>query len=155
LIQLNQVVKTYHSTAGSFTALKGIDLQVHSGEFVSIVGKSGSGKTTLINVLTGIDRPTQGEIYVADTPVHTLNEGQLAAWRGVNLGIVFHLHGATVLENVRLPMISRPAHARQRWRAMHRNVGIVDTWLPRWLSGSQQRAPPSPALPTILNCHHR
>ena len=58
LIDLRQVVKTYESTAGTFTALKGVDLKVGDGEFLSIVGKSGSGKSTLINMVTGIDRPT-------------------------------------------------------------------------------------------------
>jgi putative ABC transport system ATP-binding protein len=108
MIHLDQVVKTYQSTAGAFTALKGIDLVIERGEFVAIIGKSGSGKTTLINMLTGIDRPSDGEVYVADTPVHKLNEGQLAAWRGANMGIVFQffqlLPTLTVLENVRLPM---------------------------------------------------
>jgi energy-coupling factor transporter ATP-binding protein EcfA2 len=61
LIELRSVVKTYSSTAGTFTALRGVDLQVDHGEFVAVVGKSGSGKTTLINMITGIDRPTSGE----------------------------------------------------------------------------------------------
>jgi putative ABC transport system ATP-binding protein len=82
LIELNKVVKTYESTAGTFQALKGIDLKINYGEFISIVGKSGSGKTTLINMLTGIDHPSQGEIFVDGTAVHKLNEGQLASWRG-------------------------------------------------------------------------
>jgi len=60
LIDLRQVVKTYQSAAGTFTALKGVDRQVDAGEFVSITDKSGSGKSTLINMITGIDRPTAG-----------------------------------------------------------------------------------------------
>jgi len=60
LIDMRQIVKTFQSTAGSFTALKGVDLQIDRGEFVAIIGKSGSGKSTLINMLTGIDRPTFG-----------------------------------------------------------------------------------------------
>ncbi len=108
LIELKHVSKTYHTVAGDFSALKDIDLTIENGEFVAIVGKSGSGKTTLINVLTGIDRPSSGEVYIAGTPVHQLDEGQLAVWRGANLGIVFQffqlLPTLTVLENVRLPM---------------------------------------------------
>jgi putative ABC transport system ATP-binding protein len=76
LVHLHEVVKTYQSSAGRFTALKGIDLQVESGAFVSIIGKSGSGKSTLINVITGIDRPTSGEVIVDDVHIHALNEEQ-------------------------------------------------------------------------------
>ena len=75
LIQLNDVVKAYETPAGDFLALKGVDLTITEGEFVAVVGKSGSGKTTLINMITGIDRPTWGEVYVGDTAVHKLNEG--------------------------------------------------------------------------------
>ena len=78
LIELHQLIKVYDTSAGYFTALDGVDLSIEKGEFVSIVGKSGSGKTTLINMVTGIDQPTSGEIYVAGTAVHTLNENQIA-----------------------------------------------------------------------------
>jgi putative ABC transport system ATP-binding protein len=150
LIELNQVVKTYESSAGAFTALKGIDLHIHSGEFVAIVGKSGSGKTTLINVLTGIDRPSSGEVYVAGTPVHKLDEGGLATWRGANMGIVFQffqlLPTLTVLENVRLPMDfgKRFTAAERNQRAMQllELVGIAEhaDKLPSHLSGGQQQS---------------
>lgn len=150
LIELRQVVKTYTSSAGSFTALKGIDLRINSGEFVAIVGKSGSGKTTLINVLTGIDRPTAGEVCIAGTQVHRLDEGQLAAWRGANLGIVFQffqlLPTLTVLENVRLPMdfVNRytPAEREERALCLLDLVGIAEHayQLPSHLSGGQQQS---------------
>src|SRR3990170_8474457 len=77
LIELRQVGKTYQTPAGRFDALKGVSLEIKQGEFVSIIGKSGSGKTTLINLITGIDDPTEGEIFIGDTPVHKLNEGQM------------------------------------------------------------------------------
>jgi putative ABC transport system ATP-binding protein len=108
LIELRQVVKVYHSAAGSFTALNNIDLQVDPGEFVAVVGRSGSGKSTLINMLAGIDRPNSGEILVGDTAVHTLSEGKMAVWRGNNLGVIFQffqlLPTLTIIENVMLPM---------------------------------------------------
>ena len=108
LVDLRQVVKTYESAAGTFTALKGIDLKVGDGEFLSIVGKSGSGKSTLINMVTGIDRPTSGEVLVGDTAVHTLNEEQIAVWRGRTIGVIFQffqlLPTLTAAENVMLPM---------------------------------------------------
>ena len=85
VIDLRRVDKTYVSPAGSFAALKGVDLQVQAGEFVSIIGKSGSGKSTLLNLITGIDRPTAGEVLVGGVPVHALTEGQIAQWRGRNV----------------------------------------------------------------------
>jgi putative ABC transport system ATP-binding protein len=86
LIELQQVVKTYRSAAGDFTALKNVDLNIRTGEFVAVIGKSGSGKSTLINMITGIDRPMSGEVLVGDTEVHRLSEGKLAEWRGRNVG---------------------------------------------------------------------
>ncbi len=150
LIELKKVVKTYHSTAGEFRALKGIDLRIDSGEFSAIVGKSGSGKTTLINVLTGIDRPTSGEVYVGGVPVHNLDEGQLASWRGVNIGIVFQffqlLPTLTVIENVRLPMdfcnIFSPNERVDRALELLQLVGMKKYahQLPSQLSGGQQQS---------------
>ena len=108
LIDLNGVVKSYKTPAGEFVALKNIDLKIEAGEFVAVVGKSGSGKSTLSNMITGIDRPTQGEVVVAGTEVHKLREGQIAGWRGRNIGVVFQffqlLPTLTVVENVMLPM---------------------------------------------------
>ena len=108
LINLRQVVKTYQTAAGTFTALDQVDLTIGKGEFVSIVGRSGSGKTTLINLITGIDNPTRGEIYIGETAVHLLKESEKATWRGLNVGVVFQffqlLPTLTILENVMLPM---------------------------------------------------
>ena len=108
LIKLNNVVKAYKTDAGDFLALKNINLSIGKSEFVGVIGKSGSGKSTLINMITGIDHPTKGEVFVANTPIHTLKEGPMAQWRGRNLGIVFQffqlLPILTVLENVMLPM---------------------------------------------------
>jgi len=108
LIELRQVVKQYQTAAGPFSALKGVDLRVETGEFVAVVGKSGSGKSTLINMVTGIDRATSGEVLVADTPIHTMSENRLAAWRGRNVGVIYQffqlLPSLTVIENVMLPM---------------------------------------------------
>ena len=108
LIALHKVVKTYEVAAGTFVALKDVDLQVDPGEFVAVMGKSGSGKSTLVNMITGIDRPTSGHVFVGDTAVHTLNEGQVAEWRGRTVGVVFQffqlLPTLTIIENVMLPM---------------------------------------------------
>jgi putative ABC transport system ATP-binding protein len=149
LIDLQQVVKIYEVAAGTFTALKDIDLQVDPGEFVAVMGKSGSGKSTLINMITGIDRPTSGHVFVGDTAVHTLNEGQVAVWRGRTIGVVFQffqlLPTLTVVENVMLPMdFCNMFRMREREeRAMHllEQVGLAEHAykLPSAISGGEQQ----------------
>jgi ABC-type lipoprotein export system ATPase subunit len=149
LIDLRQVVKTYRSPAGEFTALKGVSLEVDHGEFVTVIGKSGSGKSTLINMITGIDRPTGGEVLVGDTAVHKLSEGRLAEWRGRNIGVIFQffqlLPTLTVIENLMLPMdFCRMYSLRERReRAMYllEQVDLVEQArkLPSALSGGQQQ----------------
>ena len=69
VIQLHQIIKTFTTAAGAFTVLKGIDANFFPGEFVGIIGKSGSGKTTLVNMITGIDRPSSGEVFVEEIAV--------------------------------------------------------------------------------------
>jgi putative ABC transport system ATP-binding protein len=150
LVDLRQVVKTYETAAGSFTALRGVDLAVKAGEFRSIIGKSGSGKSTLINVITGIDRPTAGQVLVDHTAVHALTEQEIAIWRGRTIGVIFQffqlLPTLTAVENILLamdyagiiPLDERPA------RAMHllELVEMVDHAhdLPSALSGGQQQS---------------
>ena len=125
LIDLHQVVKKYNGVGGTVMALKGIDLQIYPGEFVAVMGKSGAGKTTLVNMLTGLDRVTAGEIWVAGTPVHQLPPEKAARWRGQTVGVVFQtfelLPTLTVLQNVTLPMdfANRYSLRQQRKRALH------------------------------------
>jgi len=149
LIDMRQIVKTYQSVAGSFTALKGVDLQVDRGEFVAIIGKSGSGKSTLINMITGIDRPTSGEVLVGDTPVHMLSEGQMAVWRGKNLGVIFQffqlLPTLSIVENVMLPLdlgnVYQPHERRARAMQLLEQVDMAQhaNKLPSAVSGGQQQ----------------
>ena len=89
LVRLENVEKVFKTRAGPFTALRGVDLQIQEGEFVAIVGPSGSGKSTLINMITGIDRPTSGEVNVAGERLTGLSENKVAKWRGRNVGVVF------------------------------------------------------------------
>jgi ABC-type lipoprotein export system ATPase subunit len=124
-------------------------LQINAGEFVSIIGKSGSGKTTLLNMITGIDRPTTGEVWVNGTGVHNLNENQMARWRGKNLGIVFQffqlLPMISVIENIMLPMdFCRTYPMRQREKRALELLELVELAdhaykLPTALSGGQQQ----------------
>lgn len=149
LIDLHQVVKTYETPAGPFTALKNVDLQVNAGEFAAVIGKSGSGKSTLINMITGIDRPTLGEVLVDNTPIHKLNEDQMAMWRGRSLGVIFQffqlLPTLTLLENVMLPMelCNTYPRAERAERAMYllELVGLEDQAhkFPSAVSGGQQQ----------------
>ena len=117
LIELRQVRKVFRTAAGEFTALKDVDLQIGPGEFVAVIGKSGSGKSTLINMITGIDRPTRGEVFVDGTPVHKLSQDKLAKWRGRRVGVIFQffqlLPTLTVLENLMLPMDFCNMYARR------------------------------------------
>ncbi|NUM45504.1 MAG: ABC transporter ATP-binding protein [Anaerolineales bacterium] len=149
LIELNKVSKAYDVAAGKFLALKEVDMQASAGEFVAVVGKSGSGKSTLINMITGIDTPTSGEVFVAETPVHTMDQEQLAAWRGRNVGIVFQffqlLPTLTIAENIILPMDfcnTFPVNERRaRATSLLEKVGIAEQAdkLPADLSGGQQQ----------------
>ena len=109
IIEMRGVVKKFSNAAGEFTVLKGVDLMINRGEFVSIVGKSGSGKSTLLNMITGIDHPTSGQVIVNHNDIYTgVSESARSKWRGKNLGIVFQffqlLPMLTLLENVMLPM---------------------------------------------------
>ncbi len=149
LIDLNGVKKAFKTDAGLFLALKGINLHVNAGEYVAIIGKSGSGKTTLINMITGLDRPTEGEVLVGGEKVEKLGENQLAIWRGRTIGVVFQffqlLPTLTALENVMLPMdfCNTPAFTERRDRAREllRLMEIEEqaNKLPAKLSGGQQQ----------------
>ena len=149
LISLRNVVKDYDGLAGTVRVLQSLSLEVHKGEFVGVCGPSGSGKSTLINMITGIDRPTSGDVLVADTLLNKLSENELARWRGRSVGVIFQffqlLPTLTVVENIMLPMdFCRMWTLKERpVRAMHllEQVGLADQAhkLPNALSGGQQQ----------------
>ncbi len=149
LVSLRGVTKCFVTPAGPFYALRGIDLEIGQGGFVAVVGKSGSGKSTLINMIAGIDRPTEGEVWVQDTPVHKLSENRLARWRGRTVGVVFQffqlLPTLTVVENVMLPMdfchVHSPAERRTRAMALLSEVEMAEhaDKLPVAISGGEQQ----------------
>jgi ABC-type lipoprotein export system ATPase subunit len=164
LIDLRGIRKVYQTDAGPFVALHGIDMRVQPGEFVAVVGKSGSGKSTLLNMLTGIDHPTGGEALIGGTELGRLDQGQMAEWRGRQMGIVFQffqlLPTLTLAENVMLPMDLCGVYApdERRERALYRleQVGIAgdaDKFPAAVSGGHQQRAAIARALandPPIL-----
>lgn len=126
VVEIRNLHKAYETPAGDFLALKGIDLTVNHGEFVAMLGKSGAGKSTLINMITGIDRPTSGEVIVGGQAVHQLSEERIATWRGRSVGVIFQffqlMPSLTCVENVMLPMDFGNLYRNQRERyerAMH------------------------------------
>ena len=160
LVRLENVEKVFKTRAGPFTALRGVDLQIQGGEFVAIVGPSGSGKSTLINMITGIDRPTSGDVHVADERLTGMSENKVAKWRGRNVGVVFQffqlLPTLTILENVMMPMhYCRTYKGRRRERARERAMEMLelaqvpetaDNYPSQISGGQQQRAAIARAL---------
>ncbi len=150
LITMSDISKTYVNAAGAFTALKHINLNFYEGEFVAVIGKSGSGKSTLVNMITGIDRPTEGKVVVGGTDIHAMPESRQARWRGLNLGVVFQffqlLPMLTLIENVLLPMdfCDKYSETERINRAMDLLdlVGLADEAhkLPGAVSGGQQQS---------------
>ncbi|MFL7893494.1 MAG: ABC transporter ATP-binding protein [Anaerolineales bacterium] len=149
LIRLSNLVKTYQSAAGDLSALKNIDLIIQPGEFVAIRGKSGAGKTTLINMITGVDRITSGQVWVSGMPLHEKHENQLAQWRGRTMGIIyqsFHLMPSlSLLDNVLLPIdfcgLYRNGNSKRRALELLTQVELKDHAHkpPSAISGGQQQ----------------
>jgi putative ABC transport system ATP-binding protein len=151
IVEVKEVVKRFPVGNAEVTILKGISLTIGKGEFVSIVGPSGHGKSTLLNMITGIDRPSSGEIVVAGCPIHKMSEDKLAAWRGENVGIIFQffqlLPALSLLHNVMFPMElaawRKYSSKEGRDRAAHllEIVGLADQMnkLPSMVSGGEQQ----------------
>lgn len=150
LIHLENISKTYKNAAGSFTALRNINLDFYQGEFIGVIGKSGSGKSTLVNMMAGIDRPTQGTVLIGGKNIHTMKEGQQARWRGLNMGVVFQffqlLPMLSLVENILLPMdfCEKYSQGERYERAMDllALMGLQDAAhkLPGAVSGGQQQS---------------
>ncbi|MBV6396838.1 MAG: Lipoprotein-releasing system ATP-binding protein LolD [Anaerolineales bacterium] len=153
LIELRDVVKTYSTAAGDFTALKRVNMNIGVGEFVGIVGKSGAGKSTLLNMITGVDHLSEGEVIIhtngSPVSVHKKKEDEIALWRGQMMGVVFQsfqlLPMLTLVENITLPMDLcgnfSPKQSRQRALELLRLVEIEEhaEKLPALISGGQQQ----------------
>lgn len=149
IIQLRDVVKRFPVGDDEVTILHGISLDIMPGEFVSIVGPSGNGKSTLLNMVTGIDRPSAGQVLVTGRDVVGMSENELAKWRGQQVGIIFQffqmLPSLSLLQNVSLPMEFAGKYGRveRRERAYHllELVGLADQAgkLPSMVSGGQQQ----------------
>src|SRR5512136_2515276 len=148
-IEIRDLDKVYKTGKMEFQALKGINITIEKGELTAVVGPSGSGKSTLLNMITGIDRPTKGEVIVDGTRIDTLSEDRLAGWRGKNIGIVFQFFQLfptlTAVENVMLPMdFAKRGNQKERHERAVKNlelVGLGDKLnnLPSELSGGEQQ----------------
>lgn len=120
LIRLRGLHKSYRTPAGEVPALCGVELDVWAGEFVALWGRSGAGKSTLINMVTGIDRPSEGSIVIAGQPLERLSEDELTRWRGRQVGVIFQsfqlMPTLTCAQNVMLPMEFAGHYASQAAR---------------------------------------
>lgn len=148
-IEVKNLTKVFNGSDKHFTALNGVSFSINKGELVIITGKSGCGKTTLLNMLSGIDQPTEGEVIIDQVPIHTLKSGQLTDWRGKNVGIVFQffqlMPTLTVLENVMLPMefTNSIAKNKQQSKAMEllkrMNIEALANKFPSSISGGEKQ----------------
>ena len=146
MIEVKAVTKSIQNGSRLVEILKGIDLTIPQGQFVAIVGASGSGKSTLLGLLAGLDTPTTGEIWLDGTPIHDLEEEQLAKVRGHKLGFVFQSYQLiptlTALENVLLPFeLNKPGNGVAESRRLLEQVGLADRMehYPVQLSGGEQQ----------------
>ena len=148
LLQLHEVEKQYPlpSGNGSIMVLKGIDLEIRTGESVAITGPSGSGKSTLLNIIGTLDRPTSGSIVLDDADIYKIDEKELADFRNRKIGFIFQQHHllpqCTVLENVLLPtLVSRKTDAVERARHLLSRVGLEQrlNHFPAQLSGGENQ----------------
>ncbi|MCX7876888.1 MAG: ABC transporter ATP-binding protein [Melioribacteraceae bacterium] len=163
IIKVKNVYKSYWRNNLEIPVLNDLSLEVEEGEFLVLMGPSGSGKTTLLNLIAGIDRPTQGEIFVANTDITKLNESSLAKWRADNVGFVFQFYNLipvlTAYENVELPLLLTKLSKAERKKHVETALNIVGladrmNHYPKQLSGGQeQRVAIARAIvtdPTIL-----
>lgn len=149
LITLKGVKKAYRTAAGEFWALRGIDLEIYPGEYLLIIGKSGAGKTTLVNMITGVDRLSDGEVEIGKTRVHKMGENDQALWRGLNLGVIYQsfqlMPTLSLMDNVLLPMdfcgLYRGRASVERAQELLSDVGLIDhvQKMPASISGGQQQ----------------
>lgn len=148
LVELQQICKLYTSGQNVVKALDGVDLTIHHGEYLAILGPSGSGKSTLMNVLGCLDKPTAGHYQLDGHPVDSLSTQQLAAIRNQKIGFVFQsfnlLEYASALDNVALPLVYAGVKAKERRRRateLLTQVGLADRLdhKPNQLSGGQKQ----------------
>lgn len=148
-VRVRNLTKTYDTPAGPLNVLRGVDIDLHRGDFISFVGPSGSGKTTFLNMVTGIDTPTAGSVLISEVDVVNASQKKLTKWRGRNIGIVFQffqlLPTITVLQNVMMPMdfcnVHKSRERREKAMQLLERFDVAEQAhkTPDMLSGGQQQ----------------
>ncbi len=148
LIKVENVSKSYKRDSFEIPVLNNLSLSVDEGEFIALMGPSGSGKTTLLNLIAGIDKPSEGKIFVNETEVSSLNESALAKWRASNIGFVFQFYNLipvlTAFENVELPLLLTHLSKSERRKHVETALNVVSLsdrmdHYPKQLSGGQEQ----------------
>jgi putative ABC transport system ATP-binding protein len=148
VMKVENIVKVFDSAAGRVAALRGINISIRKGEFVSIVGPSGSGKSTLLNIIGALDRPTSGKVYIRGVDVFSLSDSEMATMRNYLIGFIFQsynlINRTTVLKNVALPAILADVSSAERERRAKKlldvlGIGDKAGFKPANLSGGQQQ----------------
>ena len=148
IIQVKNVFKSYWRDKNETSVLHDISLNIKEGEFLALMGPSGSGKTTLLNLISGIDKPTKGELIINNTDISKLSETALAKWRSNNIGFVFQFYNLipvlTAYENVELPILLTKLSKAERKQHVETALNIVGlndrmSHYPKQLSGGQEQ----------------
>jgi putative ABC transport system ATP-binding protein len=148
ILRVEAVHKYFRRGSERIDVLNGLNLDVAEGEYFGLMGPSGSGKTTLLNLIVGLDRPSEGDVWVGSNCISRMSESQLARWRTRNIGFVFQFYHLlpvlSAFENVELPLLLLPLSARQRRQQVETAldlVGLADRMFhrPGQLSGGQQQ----------------
>ncbi|MEK9142811.1 MAG: ABC transporter ATP-binding protein [Nitrospirota bacterium] len=148
VIEFHRVTKSYFREEQEVPVLRNFSLTIPPGKFLAIMGPSGSGKTTILNLIAGLDRPTQGTVHAAGIEVSQQRESDLARWRARHIGFVFQFYNLipvlTAAENVELPLLLSPLAKRERVKHVQAALGLVGLsnrihHYPRQLSGGQEQ----------------
>lgn len=164
-VSLRNVVKRYTRGKESIEVLHGLNLEIAPKDFLAIMGPSGSGKTTVLNLIGGLDRPTEGEVLVGGERIDNLSSSRLAKWRARHVGFIFQFYNLmpmlTAEKNVELPLLLTSLSKAERMRNVHAALSLVGLsdrakHKPSELSGGQQQrvaiARAIIADPTLLVC---
>ncbi len=148
IVRLRGIHKYFTRGSEQIDVLKNLNLEVGAGEFLGLMGPSGSGKTTLLNLIAGLDKPSEGEVWIGSSCVSRMTESQLARWRTRNIGFIFQFYHLlpvlTAYENVELPLLLLPLSTAERRRQVMTALDLVGlsnrlSHRPGQLSGGQQQ----------------
>ncbi|MDD8029885.1 MAG: ATP-binding cassette domain-containing protein, partial [Acidobacteriota bacterium] len=130
LIETEGLIKTYSDNGVQVPALRGVDLTIHAGEFTAIVGPSGSGKTTLLNIISGLDKPTSGKVWLDGRLVSDMSGAELSDFRRDHIGFIFQAYNLIpvlkVEENIEYIMLLQGVPKKERHRRVHDILRDVD-----------------------------